>query len=100
MVNSQATDFEAAHNCGCCNDSPLEIWPYIKLTDHTGQELRLYAEGIPFRVGEKNPWGYGDISYPGWEEKLRKASIPEVVIQRVSCLLDDEEEDDGSDEED
>jgi hypothetical protein len=77
-INAKVTDFESRHNCGCCNDSPLEIWPYA-MTEHG----KVYSDPAEFRVGERNPWRGGDDPYPGWDEKMREAGIPEPIIDRV-----------------
>lgn len=29
-VNKNVNKCEIRHNCGCCSDSPLEIWPYLE----------------------------------------------------------------------
>lgn len=88
-VNTEVTDFESRHNCGCCRDSPLEIWPYIDLPGGN----RVHSSPAQFFVGERNPYGSGNIANPGWEEPLRAAGIPEEIIKRISYLLTVENED-------
>lgn len=39
-VNARATGYEQRYNCGCCSDSPLEIWPY---TEHEGTRSETQA---------------------------------------------------------
>lgn len=89
-VNSLCVDYDMAHNCGCCNDSPLELWPYVK-----EGETRIYADGIPFVIGEKNPYSYRDDAYDGWEDKLRAANFPQELIDKVArhFVVYDEDED-------
>lgn len=77
-----ATDCEIGHNCGCCSDSPVEVWPYAL----EGQ-TRIYVTGIPFIVGEKNSYEYGETPYDGWEDKLRKANLSEEIITKVGHFL-------------
>lgn len=94
-ANTRATDFDSRHNCGCCPDTPLEIWPYIE-TPHG----RVYSDPPMFNVGERNPSTYGDRANPGWETLLRDASIPDTIIDRIACLFEAEDaEDEESDDE-
>jgi len=93
-VNSQVTKFDMRHNCGCCNDSPLEIWPYVE-TPHG----KIHSDPPMFFVGERK-WGGGDRPYADWDGKLRAAGIPEEVIHRVGLHLSDDEDEEGTDDED
>jgi hypothetical protein len=68
---------EIAHNCGCCNDSPTELWPY---TEFNG--LKIFAEGIPFHIGERC-YCYGEKEYDGWQEKLRAKGLREEIITQA-----------------
>jgi hypothetical protein len=92
LANAKCTDIDIGHNCGCCNDSPIEVWPYFKVG-----ELKLYAAGIPFSPGES--WDHvAERPYEGWEEQFIKNQIPEGVINKVQVFFDenripDEEED-------
>jgi len=90
-VNSLVNNYDTRHNCGCCSDSPLEVWPYLE-TEYG----KIYSSPAMFFVGQKNEYRYGDLSDPGWEDKLRKENIPEELIERMSSLFSDEdyEEDD------
>lgn len=81
-VNPKVTDYESRHNCGCCSDSPLEIFPYLDT-----EWGRVYSNPACFTVGEQDPYGGGDKPYPGWDEKMRQAGIPQPIIERVSYLL-------------
>jgi len=77
-VNSKTTRFEIKHNCGCCSDSPLEVWPYVE-TEHG----KVYSKPPVFQVGEQH-WIAGDTPFEGWKGKLRSANIPEDIIGAVS----------------
>lgn len=95
-ANTRATGFDQRYNCGCCPDSPLEIWPYVE-TAHG----RLYTDPPMFTVGERA--GMGARPNPGWERRIRDALIPETIIEGVTTLfieyLDEEEKgEDGGDE--
>lgn len=98
-ANPLVKRFDIRHNCGCCNDSPLEIWPYIE-TPHGN----VYSDPPMFSVGERH-WISGDKPYPGWKDKLAEAGIPEDIIGAVSMhfkqcaaerreLVDDEDDED------
>jgi hypothetical protein len=78
-VNKVVERFDIRHNCGCCNDSPLEIWPYLE-TPHGN----VYSDPPEFRVGQKEPFYGGDVPRKGWEQEMRSAEIPDVIIGAVS----------------
>jgi hypothetical protein len=78
-VNAHVTRFDLRHNCGCCNDSPLEVWPYLE-TPYG----KVYSDPPDFRVGEKEPCYGGDIPHKGWDTTMRDAGIPEPIIGAVS----------------
>jgi hypothetical protein len=77
-VNTQVNRFDMAHSCGCCNDAPLLVWPYLETPDGN-----VYSDPPSFQVGEKH-WISGDTAYPGWKDKLRAGGIPEDIIGAVS----------------
>lgn len=80
-VNPQATKFTHRFNCGCCPDSPLEIWPYL---DTPYGEV--YSSPPRFYVGEKSD--YGARPSKGWANEMRAAGIPETLIKEVQGLFD------------
>ncbi len=80
-VNGQATQHDQRHNCGCCSDSPLEIWPYAETP--LG---KVYSDPPCFTVGERCE--FGDHPYGGWAGKMREAGIPEVTIEAVQAHFD------------
>jgi hypothetical protein len=80
-VNERVTDYDQRFNCGCCSDSPLEIWPYLET------ELGIvYSDPPSFQVGER--FDYGARPYPKWEDSLRKAKIPEPLLERIKAHFD------------
>ena len=83
-VNTRATRFDMRHNCGCCSDSPLEVWPYFE-----SPFGKIYSDPPDFKVGERDACYGGDIPYKGWEAKMRDAGIPEEVIGPVSRIFRD-----------
>ena len=80
-VNSLVGRFEMRHNCGCCSDSPLELWPYLETPNGN-----VSSDPPSFQVGEKYYLG-GDRPYPGWEEKLKAARLPEIIIGAVEVYF-------------
>lgn len=91
-VNSGVTNYDNRHSCGCCNDSPLQIFPYIN-TEYG----KVYSNPSCFTVGERDYHG-GDISYSGWDVKMREADIPEALIERVRGLFQNEKSTENDDE--
>lgn len=77
-VNTKVARFDMRHNCGCCRDSPLEIWPYVE-TDLG----KVYSDPPSFIVGEKDTYASGDIPHSGWKTKLEVAGIPEIIIGAI-----------------
>jgi len=88
-VNSLVSNYDVRHNCGCCADSPLEVFPYIE-TPYG----RVYSEPSCFTIGQQNPYTYGDDPYDNWQEELKNAGIPDEVIERVGYRFKKEENDD------
>ena len=85
-VNAMATDFELKHDCGCCSDSPLFVWPFLI----TGGNQKVFSSPPSFLVGEGTFTG-GDVSISGWESRLQDAQIPEPLIARLRVYFDEQE---------
>jgi hypothetical protein len=83
-ANESVSSCDISHNCGCCVDSSLEVWPYL-----IDEATKIYSDPPSFQVAEKNQYGYGEIPYPNWEEKMREADINERVISKVEKYLED-----------
>jgi hypothetical protein len=83
MVNDKVTNFDMKHNCGCCSDSPLEVWPYLE-TEYG----KLYSDPPCFTVGERSISYYTDTPYSGWDAKMRDAKIPESIIAKIQAHFD------------
>jgi len=83
-INKEVDCVMIKHNCGCCPDSPLEVWPY-KLID----EIEIYSKPAYFFVGEQNAYGYGDKPNNDWQKELRDAEIPEFIIEKIQEYFDD-----------
>ena len=86
-VNTICSKCEISHNCGCCSDSPIEVWPYTVIN-----EVKIYSDPPSLSPG------YGDNEDYGWEEKFRKHQLGEVIIEKVRNyfkeLRDETESDD------
>jgi len=79
-INSKADKSVLRHSCGCCNDAPLEVMPYIETPDG-----RVYSNPPSFIVGEQNALYYSDVPNKGWSETLKKANIPDSIIMSVAA---------------
>lgn len=86
-VNAQCIKYETRHNCGCCNDSPLELWPYVE-TPHG----RVYSSPTGMFIGERDPFSYGDVSRAGWREQLKTNGFSDALIESVACMFADEKQ--------
>lgn len=84
-VNAQCTKYETRYNCGCCGDSPLELWPYIE-TPHG----RVYSYPTAIFIGEKDWFAGGTVSRAGWRERLKGYGLSDALIEDVSCMFRDE----------
>jgi hypothetical protein len=78
QANDKVEAFEWRRNCGCCADSPIEVWFY--LVTELG---RVYSDPPMFFVGEQNPDTYRPEPRTGWDEDLIRAAIPERMIGEV-----------------
>jgi hypothetical protein len=73
-VNEKVNEVEIRHNCGCCSDSPIEIWPYY-LEDGS---INIYCDPIPLIVGN------GNEPNENWQQQFIDNKIPQTIINRVS----------------
>ena len=85
-ANTKVTKYDSRHNCGCCEDSPLEIWPYMEY-----EGTRIYSDPPCFVVGEKESWTR-DRPYEGWQDKLKEANIPNTIISTIEYHFTKNEE--------
>lgn len=69
-ANSQVTGYDTRHNCGCCVDSPLELWPYAET-----EWGPVYSDPPKFHVGHGDGH-FGDYESSEWETQLEAAGIP------------------------
>lgn len=78
QANAQTNDVDINHNCGCCNDSPLEARPFILINN-----IKVFSDPDRFTVGQKVDYGCGDKAYDDWQNALRKENIPEIIIEKI-----------------
>ena len=79
-VNRHVDKVDIRHNCGCCDDSPIEVFPYKNVDG-----VVVYSKPACFFVGKKN-WdygGYGERPNEDWQEELIEAEINPIVIKIV-----------------
>lgn len=81
-VNKFVDQFEHRHNCGCCSDSPLEVWPYIEIDGN-----KIYSDPPCLTVGEA--FHYGDIPNKNWKQILQKYEISDVIIDKVQKFFEE-----------
>lgn len=87
-VNSIVANYDKRHNCGCCPDSPLEIWPYLE-TPYG----KVYSDPACFKPGEKS-WSGGDRPNRNWHQSFLDANINPEIIKMVKEHFRAEIEDD------
>ena len=100
-INKEVNCVIIKHNCGCCDDSPLEAWPYKLING-----IEVYSKPAHFYIGEKNAYGCGDEPEDDWQKDLRIAEIPEFIINKIQEYFnsnppkeyEDDEDDDLDDD--
>jgi len=109
-VNNKVDEVYIRHNCGCCDDSPLEAWPYyydeelnqniyflnkitIPESSRVVKDLKTKTEKVlvtpekiiynsHFSVGERCYDG-GDRPYENWEKTLNNVNMPPIIIDKI-----------------
>lgn len=77
MVNAKCDAYDLGHNCGCCSDSSLELFPYLKT-----ENGNVYSDPPCFTIGERFDYA-ADREYSGWDDRLRENEIPEWIIKEL-----------------
>jgi hypothetical protein len=78
QVNTVADQVEIRHNCGCCNDSPLEARPYVTIDG-----VNIYSKPDCFTVGEADPYRGGERAYADWQQQLIDKHINQAAIDII-----------------
>lgn len=70
------------HSCGCCSDAVLYVGPYFKFE---GIEIyiEIYTNPENFVIGQKHAYGIGERADEDWEETLKEAGLPEIIIKET-----------------
>lgn len=79
-VNSCVDQYEHRFNCGCCPDSPLEVWSYLETPNG-----RVYSAPACFFIGERT-----DASHnvnEDWDAPLIRAGINAALVDRIRSEL-------------
>jgi len=92
-VNPIATHVDIRHNCGCCSDSPIELWPYLEFRGH-----KIYSDPCGLCVGEAN-YGDGENPREGWQDLLRGHKLNETIIEQVARWFEKNKPGMGDDDE-
>jgi len=99
-VNNKVTDYYTGYSCGCCPDSIKQIYFYI--VDEETQE-KIYSSPECFAIGEREDHEWSEKGYricDEWKENLRENNISETMIEKLSPLYDDLDDDFDEDPED
>jgi len=86
-VNSKCTHYDLSHNCGCCSDSPLELWTYIE-TEYG----KVYSDPTGIMIGENFDYSEADRPYNDWDDRLRGYKIPECIIEELRVKFEKDED--------
>jgi hypothetical protein len=94
-VNSKVDSVWFNHNCGCCADSPLQVWPYL---EHNGQ--KIHSSPACIVVGWRYAGGDGDEPAEDWQDRLKKEGLPDIIVQKVAKYFEENPPVDEEDEDD
>lgn len=85
QVNEIADKFMSKFNCGCCGDSPFEVWPYKEI-----EGIKIYSNPPYYWIGEKDSWDEDRdvIAKPEWFKGLRTNNISEELIKKIASHLE------------
>lgn len=85
-VNELVDDVDICHSCGCCEDAPVQAWPFKVVNG-----VKVFSDPSKFVIGEKVPSysGMGDRPYDNWQEELEKAGITQIVISKIQKYFKD-----------
>jgi hypothetical protein len=75
-INNKVNNVEIEHGSRLYSDDPLYVWTSIIIDG-----VRVYSNPPNFYIGEEDRGG--DSPIIGWQEKLRKASIPDTIILKI-----------------
>jgi hypothetical protein len=90
LVTPRVTHVEVRANCGCCNDSGLEIWPYIVHGEH-----RIYSNPCGITVGDV----FNGLS-ENYKERIEGKGFPDSIFSLIETQVKEYMGDDDADDED
>lgn len=80
-VNFLVDQHEKRFNCGCCGDSPLELWTYLET-----ENGRVYSDPPKFVIGEKD-YVLDFRLDEGWEDDLLQSGLNPSFVSRTKIDL-------------
>lgn len=92
-ANSLVNDYYTKHSCGCCNDAPLFVYPFLYVDG-----VKVHSKPDHFCIGEKNAWGYGEMYDPDATKAMVEKNISDVVVKQIEILVKTPTEEEGSEE--
>ena len=57
-VNAKATEYYTGYSCGCCNDSPLFLYPFVEING-----TRVHTKPVRFYIGDKSDYIEDGVQY-------------------------------------
>lgn len=78
LVNPIAEQCYIHHNCGCCEDSPVEVEPFIEIND-----IIIHSKPYSVMVGQKKSYSYGDEPWGDWESLLTNHGFSDKILDEV-----------------
>ncbi len=93
-VNPLVTDYEVRFNCGCCHDSPFEVWFYLE-TNYG----KIYSHPSYFVAGERDGRYSLDVNIEdGAKERILKENVNPDVVNKFFSIYENNKriEDDDS----
>lgn len=82
FVNSKCTNYDMHHTCGCCDDAPLLVLPYLLFNG-----TKIYSKPVEFSVAKKDQYNLCNIAYLNWDKELKEAGIPDTLIKKIDDYL-------------
>jgi hypothetical protein len=79
-VNPLVDKFFSRYNCGCCEDSPYEVWPY-----HDTPDGPVSSVPACFFVADRTD--EGALPREGWRADLERHHIPTALLDQIAQSL-------------
>lgn len=85
-ANSKVSEFYTKHSCGCCSDSPLFAYPYVRINNG----LKIHSNPYRFCIGEKDLYSNSGEKYLTENEiikNLEKENISRNIIEKLAAII-------------